>query len=71
MSEDYQHEFRDRLARIETKVDMTLDHITKHDGRIHSVEKHINRGYGVVAAVTLFFSVIGSWIWTNLFGGRN
>lgn len=71
MSEDYQHEFRDRLARIETKVDMTLDHITRHDERIHKVEGHINKGFGVVAAVTLFFSVIGSWIWTNLFGDRS
>jgi len=70
VSEDYQHEFRDRLARIETKVDMTLDHITKHDSRIHKVEGHINRGYGVVATVTLIFSVLGQWIWSAIFGNR-
>jgi hypothetical protein len=59
------------LARIETKVDMTLQQITKHDDRILRVERHVNKGLGLVAAVTLFFTVLGSWLWANVFGGRN
>jgi tetrahydromethanopterin S-methyltransferase subunit G len=65
MSED-QSEIRERLARIETKVDSTLDLLTGHDGRLHKVEGHINKGYGIVATLTLALGVVGQWFWEKL-----
>ena len=67
MSED-QSEIRERLARIETKVDSTLDLLTGHDGRLHKVEGHINRGYGIVATLTLGLTMFGQWFWEKLNG---
>ena len=67
MSED-QSEIRERLARIETKVDSTLDLLTGHDGRLHKVEGHINRGYGIVATITLGLTVFGQWFWEKVHG---
>lgn len=67
MSED-QSEIRERLARIETKVDSTLDLLTGHDGRLHKVEGHINRGYGIVATLTLGLTMFGQWFWEKVHG---
>lgn len=65
MSED-QSEIRERLARIETKVDSTLELLTGHDVRLHKVEGHINRGYGIVATLTLGLTLFGQWFWEKL-----
>jgi tetrahydromethanopterin S-methyltransferase subunit G len=67
MNED-QAEIRERLARIETKVDSTIDLLTGHDNRIHKVEGHINRGYGIVATITLGLTMFGQWFWEKLNG---
>lgn len=63
-----QVEVRERLARIETKVDSTLDLLTGHAGRLHRVESHINRGYGVVATFTLGLTIFGQWFWDKVNG---
>ena len=63
-----QAEIRERLARIETKVDSTLDLLTGHDGRLHKVESHINKGYGIVATITLGLTLFGQWFWDKVNG---
>lgn len=65
------YELMDRTARMDSKLDFLVDSVSKQEERIQKVESHINRGYGVVAAITLAISTLGQTIWHKLFGGNS
>lgn len=64
------YELMDRTARMDSKLDFLVDSVSKQEERIQKVESHINRGYGIVAAVTLAVTTIGQTIWHKVFGGN-
>lgn len=65
------YELMDRTARMDSKLDFLVDSVSKQEERIQKVESHINRGYGVVAAIALGISTLGQTIWHKLFGGNS
>jgi hypothetical protein len=62
------YELMDRTARMDSKLDFLVDSISKQENRIQNVEGHINRGYGIVAVITLAITTVGQTIWHKLFG---
>ena len=62
------YELMDRTARMDSKLDFLVDSISKQENRIQNVESHINRGYGIVAVITLAITTIGQSLWHRLFG---
>lgn len=64
------YELMDRTARMDSKLDFLVDSVSKQENRIQKVESHINRGYGMVAVITLGVSTLGQTIWHKLFGGN-
>lgn len=62
------YELLDRTARMESKLDILVNSISSQEERIQKVESHINRGYGIVAVITLVITTIGQSIWHKLFG---
>ena len=74
-------EIFERLARIEQTVARIDERTARHDNghsdhesRIRALERDNDRRKGVVAALSLFSSVVGGvlvWLFKNLFGGGN
>ena len=64
------YELLDRTARMDSKLDILVNSISSQEERIQKVESHINRGYGVVAAITLAVTTVGQSIWHKIFGGN-
>ena len=62
------YELLDRTSRMESKLDILVDSISSQENRIQNVEGHINRGYGIVAVITLAITTVGQTIWHRLFG---
>jgi hypothetical protein len=58
----------ERTARMDEKLDALLEDRDKHDDRITKLEKHINMGYGVVAAITFFVSAFAQFFWEKIVG---
>ena len=62
-----QHEIKERLARIETKLDQTLDHMRDHESRIRSVEKAWWKQSAIFGALIASISWFGPIIRKHIF----
>lgn len=65
---DVIYELLDRTARIDSKLDILVDSLSKHDNRLQAVEGHVNRGFGVVAVITFAITTFGQALWHKMFG---
>lgn len=65
MALDADHDMIDRLARIETKLDVYLKQATDHEGRIRILEQAKWRLFGFASALGL----LGGGAATKLLGG--
>lgn len=65
---DMMYELVERTARMDGKLDVLLNAIEKHENRLESVEKHVHRGYGIIAAVTFFVTAFSQYIWEKIIG---
>lgn len=67
---DLIYELAERTARMDSKLDFLIQSISKQEDRIQTVESHINKGYGIVAVITLAVTTVGQTIWNKIFGGN-
>ena len=65
---DMMFELVERTARMDGKLDILLGAIEKHESRLEGVEKHVHRGYGVIAVVTFFVTAFSQYIWEKIIG---
>jgi hypothetical protein len=53
---------------MDGKLDILVGAIEKHESRLEAVEKHVHRGYGIIAAVTFFVTAFSQYIWEKIIG---
>lgn len=81
MGENSTSEIFERLSRIEqacARIDERTerhdrDH-SDHEGRIRALERDNDKRKGVMAALSLFSSIVGGalvWLFKHIFGGGN
>jgi len=63
-----QQELKERLARIETKLDQALTHLQDHESRLRAVEKAWWKQSAVIGAVIACLSWFGPIIRKHIFG---
>jgi len=65
---DMMYELVERTARMDGKLDILVSAIEKHESRLEAVEKHVHRGYGIIAAITFFVTAFSQYIWEKIIG---
>lgn len=63
-----QQELKERLARIETKLDATLSHLNDHEDRLRKVEQAWWKQSAVFGALIASISWLGPTLRKHIFG---